>query len=83
MYFLFTFYFNVGEFGRFVLDQFEVAATPKNLVIVNDALRSTELNAHRYFCSAEGQARVDRVSQDAGDSHCRVAGSHSAPYHVT
>ncbi len=36
-------YFNVGELDRFVLDQDEVAATPHNLTIVNNALNSAEL----------------------------------------
>jgi hypothetical protein len=38
--FVFRVHFNVGELGRFVLDQYEIAMTPQNLMIVNTALNS-------------------------------------------
>ena len=43
MCFVLKVYLNVEEFGRFVLDQYEGAATPQNLSIVHDALQSAEL----------------------------------------
>ena len=41
--FVYKIYFNLGELGRFVVDQYEVAATAQNLAAVNVALNSGAL----------------------------------------
>ena len=41
--FVYKIYFNLGELGRFVVDQYEVAATAQNLAAVNVALSSGAL----------------------------------------
>ena len=41
--FVYKIYFNIGELGRFLLDQYEVAPTPQNLTAVNVALNSGAL----------------------------------------